>query len=81
MISINELADLIADIAGISITRKHIPGPEGVRGRNSDNSLLRKILDWEPKITLEEGLARTYEWIEQQVRSAQSGDRALRQTA
>jgi nucleoside-diphosphate-sugar epimerase len=81
MISINELADLIADIAGISITRKHIPGPEGVRGRNSDNSLLRKILDWEPQITLEEGLARTYEWIEQQVRAAKSGDQALRQTA
>ena len=67
MISINELADLIADIAGVEIVKKHIEGPEGVRGRNSDNSLLRKVLHWEPVIRLEEGLARTYEWIEHQI--------------
>jgi nucleoside-diphosphate-sugar epimerase len=69
LISINELADLIARIAGIEIKKKHISGPQGVRGRNSDNTRLREILEWEPEISLEEGLARTYDWIEDQVRS------------
>jgi nucleoside-diphosphate-sugar epimerase len=68
LISINALADLIADIAGIDIIKKHVPGPQGVRGRNSDNTRLREVLGWEPEITLEEGLARTYSWIEEQVR-------------
>jgi len=68
MVTINELADIIASIAGISIIKKHIPGPQGVRGRNSDNTRLRTVLGWEPKISLEEGLERTYYWIEEQVR-------------
>jgi len=67
MVSINELAHIIADIAGVKITIKHIPGPEGVRGRNSDNTRLREVLKWEPKLTLEQGLERTYAWIEKQV--------------
>ena len=70
MISINGLADLVAEIAGIEIVKKHVDGPQGVRGRNSDNSLLRDVLGWEPQISLEEGLARTYEWIEAQVAAA-----------
>lgn len=65
MVSINELADIVAEIAGITITKKHIPGPQGVRGRNSDNTLLRAVLGWEPQISLEAGLDRTYRWIEQ----------------
>lgn len=68
LITINQLADTIAGIAGISILKKHVPGPQGVRGRNSDNTRLRQVLDWEPGIALEEGLARTYAWIETQVR-------------
>jgi len=56
---------------------KHVPGPQGVRGRNSDNNLLREVLQWEPQISLEEGLARTYPWIENQV-AAQLGEAALR---
>jgi GDP-D-mannose 3',5'-epimerase len=68
LISINQLAYLIADIAGIQISKKHIQGPQGVRGRNSDNSRLRQILNWEPEISLEEGLYRTYLWVEEQVR-------------
>lgn len=67
LISINELADMVAGIAGISIVKKHIPGPQGVRGRNSDNTRLRQVLGWEPEISLEEGMARTYAWIEAQV--------------
>jgi nucleoside-diphosphate-sugar epimerase len=70
MVTINELADMVARTAGIEIVKKHVPGPTGVRGRNSDNTLLRQVLDWEPRISLEEGLARTYPWIEEQVRAA-----------
>lgn len=67
LISIDELADLIADIAGIEIIKKHIPGPQGVRGRNSDNDRLREVLNWEPEVPLEVGLEKTYNWIEEQV--------------
>jgi GDP-D-mannose 3', 5'-epimerase len=69
MVTINQLADIVAKIAGIEIVKKHVEGPMGVRGRNSDNTLLRKTLDWEPAISLEEGLARTYSWIESQLRA------------
>jgi nucleoside-diphosphate-sugar epimerase len=68
MVSINELADMIADIAGTTIVKAHVEGPQGVRGRNSDNTKLREVLDWEPRISLEEGLKRTYDWIEQEIR-------------
>jgi len=68
MVTINQLADIIAGIAGVRIRTKHIEGPMGVRGRNSDNTLLQQVLGWEPAISLEEGLARTYSWIESQVR-------------
>jgi len=70
MVTINQLADMVAEIAGIRIVKKHVDGPQGVRGRNSDNTRLRQILGWEPEITLEEGLARTYEWVERQVAQA-----------
>jgi GDP-D-mannose 3', 5'-epimerase len=69
MITINALADIIAEIAGIHITKKHISGPQGVRGRNSDNTRLREVLHWEPEISLEDGLAHTYTWIESQVKA------------
>ncbi len=69
LVSIDQLADIIAEIAGVCISKKHIPGPQGVRGRNSDNTRLREVLGWEPEISLEEGLARTYAWIEKEVRS------------
>jgi nucleoside-diphosphate-sugar epimerase len=67
MVSINQLADMIAAVAGVDITKKHVDGPQGVRGRNSDNSKLRDVLGWEPQISLEDGLERTYHWIEAQV--------------
>jgi nucleoside-diphosphate-sugar epimerase len=67
MVTINELATMIANFAGIKISIRHIPGPLGVRGRNSDNTRLRQVLNWEPKLSLEEGLTRTYAWIEEQV--------------
>ncbi|MDQ3180681.1 MAG: NAD-dependent epimerase/dehydratase family protein [Acidobacteriota bacterium] len=68
MITINQLADIVAEIAGIQISKKHVDGPQGVRGRNSDNTKLRRVLDWEPQISLETGLRTTYKWIEEQVR-------------
>ena len=68
MVTINQWADMVAEIANYPVAKKHITGPEGVRGRNSDNTLLRKVLEWEPGVSLEEGLARTYPWIEEQVR-------------
>jgi len=67
MVSINELAGIIARIAGVPIELRHVEGPQGVRGRNSDNHRLRTVLGWEPSITLEDGLTRTYRWIEAQV--------------
>jgi nucleoside-diphosphate-sugar epimerase len=73
MVTVNELADMIAEIAGVEIDKNHVNGPQGVRGRNSDNSRLREVLDWEPEISLEEGLARTYTWIESQVRASLNG--------
>jgi GDP-D-mannose 3', 5'-epimerase len=81
LISINALADLVASIAGVPISKKHVPGPQGVRGRNSDNSRLREVLGWEPQITLEEGLARTYPWIEEQVSRSGAGAGAPRAAA
>jgi len=69
MVTINELADMVAAAAGIEIVKNHIDGPQGVRGRNSDNTRLREVLGWEPAISLEDGLARTYAWIEKQVQA------------
>ena len=68
MVTINQLADIIADAAGIKIEKKHVEGPQGVRGRNSDNTKLKEVLGWSPEISLEEGLSKTYAWIEDQVR-------------
>jgi len=67
MVTINQLALMVAEIAGSKIQLKHIDGPQGVRGRNSDNTKLREVLKWEPQISLEEGLKKTYPWIEEQV--------------
>jgi nucleoside-diphosphate-sugar epimerase len=68
MVSINELARLILQIAGKEgVTLRHVTGPQGVRGRNSDNRRLRDVLGWQPTISLRDGLEPTYRWIEKQV--------------
>ena len=68
LVSINQLVDLVADIAGISVTRRHdLTKPQGVRGRNSDNTLIRERYGWEPSITLRSGLTETYAWVRDQV--------------
>lgn len=70
MVSVNELVDMVAGIAGKRIIKRHDPTkPQGVRGRNADLTLMKKTLGWEPCISLEEGLARTYAWIREQLRT------------
>jgi GDP-D-mannose 3',5'-epimerase len=72
MVTINQLARLIMDIAGKDLRITHIPGPLGVRGRNSDNRLIAEKLGWKPSRPLREGLETTYRWIEEQVRISRS---------
>lgn len=67
MVTINELAEMVIRISGKTLAIEHVDGPQGVRGRNSDNTILRETLGWEPEISLEEGLVGTYRWIEKQV--------------
>lgn len=77
LISVDDLADLIASIAGTTIVKVHRPGPEGVRGRNSDNARVQEAVGWSPTVSLEEGLARTYAWIEHQVASHPAPHQAM----
>ncbi len=64
LVTINELVDIVAGVAGKTITKRHdLTKPQGVRGRNSDNALIRELLGWEPQIPLAEGLQTTYHWI------------------
>lgn len=68
LVTVDELVDIIAAIAGKSVIKHHDTSkPQGVRGRNSDNSRLRTVLGWEPKTTLRQGLVPTYRWIEERV--------------
>jgi nucleoside-diphosphate-sugar epimerase len=67
MVTINELARIVMETAGKTLNIQHVDGPQGVRGRNSDNTLLREVLGWEPETTLEDGLVETYRWIEKQL--------------
>jgi nucleoside-diphosphate-sugar epimerase len=69
MISINNLAKLVMEIAGKNQAINNIPGPQGVRGRNSDNKIIEEKLGWKPKLTLREGLTKTYKWIDTQVQA------------
>lgn len=67
MVTINKLADIVSEVARKTIQKKHIPGPLGVRGRNSDNKLIKEKLDWAPSQPLKIGITKTYSWILQQV--------------
>jgi nucleoside-diphosphate-sugar epimerase len=68
LLTINQLAELVCRIAGVTLVTRHVDGPQGVRGRNSDNTRVRDVLGWAPRVSLEDGLARTYAWIEDEVR-------------
>lgn len=67
MVTINDLAKMIIDISGKKLEIKHIPGPIGVMGRNSDNKLIKEVLGWEPQSKLRDGIEKLYKWVNQQV--------------
>jgi len=82
MVTIDQLVDVVAGIAGKSLKKRHIDGPTGVRGRNSDNRLIREKLSWSPSTILVDGLRPTYAWISGQLmRNARSDGEALRVSA
>ena len=63
-VSINQLVDIVEEIAGIKVERRYaLDAPKGVRGRNSDNTLIKELFNWAPNVTLKEGLTQTYNWI------------------
>ena len=68
MVTINKLVEITARVAGKNISKNHIPGPLGVRGRNSDNELIRKVLGWDYQQSLEVGIEKTYKWISDQIK-------------
>jgi nucleoside-diphosphate-sugar epimerase len=78
LVSINHLASLAEEIGGVTLERDHkLDAPQGVAGRNSDNTMIEKILGWEPNMPLRDGLARTYEWIAQQYADRKAGKRTV----
>jgi nucleoside-diphosphate-sugar epimerase len=77
MVTINQLAEMVMDIAGKKLAINHIPGPLGVRGRNSDNKMIKRTLGWAPSRSLREGLEKSYVWIEQQVQRKRGANRLL----
>lgn len=81
MLSINRLAEMVIEISGKELGIRHVRGPEGVRGRNSDNRLLSQKLGWAPSRPLREGLEKTYRWIEAQVEASRAGARCAQSAA
>lgn len=78
LISINDLLSLVEDIAGVQLERNYNLGmPQGVRGRNSDNSLIRQVLDWEPEVDLKIGMKKTYDWIKDQYERRKAGEKVV----
>ena len=74
-VSMNEMAQLVMSFANKDLPIKHIPGPEGVRGRNSDNTKIEKVLGWKPSIPLEVGLKKTFEWIQSEIQKEENAER------
>ena len=70
MVTINQLVDTAARVAGKNVEKNHIDGPLGVRGRNSNNDVIRRELGWDYQQTLEEGIRKTYTWIQEQIRKS-----------
>jgi nucleoside-diphosphate-sugar epimerase len=72
MVTLNQLAELAMTVAGKRLRIRHVPGPLGVRGRNSDNRLIKEKLGWAPSAPLKKGLERTYAWVQSQVEALRS---------
>ncbi len=78
LVSINDLVSLVEEIGEVKLARKYdLDAPKGVRGRNSDNTLIKKLLGWEPNIPLREGLKKTYAWICQQYMDRKAGKKTV----
>jgi nucleoside-diphosphate-sugar epimerase len=81
LISVNQLVELAEEIGGVKLRRDYkLDAPKGVAGRNSDNTMIQRVLKWEPKTTFRDGLAKTYAWIEQQYRDRKAGKRTVKDT-
>ena len=82
LVSINDLVSLVEEIGGVKLERKYdLDAPRGVAGRNSDNTFIKQVLNWEPNTPLREGLTKTYAWIEQQYTDRKAGKRTVRDLA
>ncbi len=76
LISVEDLTDMVIKISGKEISKDHdLAAPEGVRGRNADLTLVKKVLEWEPKVSLEEGMEKTYRWIKMMVEKGNKSGR------
>ena len=79
LISVNELVSIAEEIGGVKLERKYdLTAPRGVAGRNSDNTFIKQVLNWEPSIPFHDGLAKTYAWIEQQYADRKAGKQTVR---
>lgn len=82
LVTINRLVDIVEEMAGITLEREYdLSAPQGVRGRNSDNTLIRQVLAWEPSVSLEDGMAKTYEWIYERLMRRQQSELVLEPSA
>lgn len=78
LVSINQLLDIVEDIAGMKVKRTYnLNAPQGVRGRNSDNTLIKKVLGWAPEITLRDGMEKTYHWIKAEFERRKRGEKVI----
>ncbi|MDZ7617733.1 MAG: NAD-dependent epimerase/dehydratase family protein [Patescibacteria group bacterium] len=81
LVSINQLVDIVEAIAGVKLERSYkLDAPKGVAGRNSDNTMIQKVLGWQPSTSLRDGMAATYAWIQQQYHDRKAGKRTVRDT-
>ncbi|MGH7094833.1 MAG: hypothetical protein ACREFB_15025, partial [Stellaceae bacterium] len=78
LVTVDELVTIVEEIAGARLERMYVPSaPKGVNGRNSDNTLIRSVLGWEPSVSLRQGLETTYSWVYGQVKAAANGSVAV----
>jgi nucleoside-diphosphate-sugar epimerase len=78
LVSINQLLDIVEDLAGVKMKRSYnLNAPQGVRGRNSDNTLIKKVLGWAPEITLRDGIEKTYHWIHSEFERRKRGEKVI----
>jgi len=78
LVSVNELLGIIEDIAGFKVARRYdLDAPKGVGGRNSDNTMIRRVLGWEPSTPLRAGMAKTYAWIAEQYAARKAGRKVV----